>query len=325
MEIKTNISSLDPITLELQEYSSTDELLISNFSINNISFTTSDIIEYHIYDFNKNLVNSDLNFKRYSLLDNNLNIDIQSDLVYYGFGEGQYKTLYNFVTNIFNSSKDNYYYISEISSDRTELRLSSTIINSLTIEEGYNTFVSKSNASSYYLDFYLNLGNNDLLIANNVTLDSSISGSYDLLIKLYEPLPNNFSLNSPLWIVEKIADSIAFSIENIVSFPEENGIITIKYKLALSNEFGEVCEIVYEDDKNINYIKITNEILEKWFGFEKIDVDYFKLKTENFYCNIDEQGFGFALEHDNFYICEYVHELQNLYFALIGKEITINV
>ena len=104
----------------------------------------------------------------------------------------------------------------------------------------------------------------------------------------------------------------------------QNGIITIKDKLALSNEFGEVCEIVYEDDKNINYIKITNEILEKWFGFEKIDVDYFKLKTENFYCHIDEQGFGFALEHDNFYICKYVHELQNLYFALMGKEITIN-
>lgn len=105
----------------------------------------------------------------------------------------------------------------------------------------------------------------------------------------------------------------------------QNGIITIKYKLALINEFGEVCEMVYEDDKNINYIKLTNEILEKWCGFEKIDVDYFKLKTENFYCNIDEQGFGFALEHDNFYICEHVHQIQNLYFALMGKEIPINV
>ena len=105
----------------------------------------------------------------------------------------------------------------------------------------------------------------------------------------------------------------------------QNGIITIKYKLALINEFGEVCEMVYEDDKNINYIEITPEILEKWFGFEKIDVDYFKLKTESFYCHIDEQGFGFSLEHDNFYICEYVHQLQNLYFALMGKEIPINV
>lgn len=75
--------------------------------------------------------------------------------------------------------------------------------------------------------------------------------------------------------------------------------------------------------ENFEPIKLTTEILEKC-GFEKIDVDYFKLKTENYYCHIDEQGFGFALEHDNFYICEYVHELQNLYFALMEKEITIN-
>jgi len=285
MEIKTNISSLDPITLELQEYSSTDELLISNFFINNISFTTSDIIEYHIYDFNKNLVNSDLNFKRYSLLDNNLNIDIQSDLVYYGFGEGQYKTLYNFVTNIFNSSKDNYYYISEISSDRTELRLSSTIINSLTIEEGYNTFVSKSNASSYYLDFYLNLGNNDLLIANNVTLDSSISGSYDLLIKLYEPLPNNFSLNSPLWIVEKIADSIAFSIENIVSFPEENGIITIKgpnLNIPIKDRINNSTEYYNSNTLNNTTSSFLNNQLNSLFQNNSIELNIDYTDYENF-------------------------------------------
>ena len=72
-------------------------------------------------------------------------------------------------------------------------------------------------------------------------------------------------------------------------------------------------------------IPLTQEILEKWFGFEKIDFDYFELKAKkNYYCNIDEQGFGFALEHETFYICEYVHELQNLYFALTGEELKVN-
>lgn len=75
--------------------------------------------------------------------------------------------------------------------------------------------------------------------------------------------------------------------------------------------------------ENFEPIKLTTEILEKC-GFEKIDFDYFELKTEeNYYCHIDELGFGFALEHETFYICEYVHEIQNLYFALTGKEITI--
>ena len=72
-------------------------------------------------------------------------------------------------------------------------------------------------------------------------------------------------------------------------------------------------------------IPLTPEIIEKWFGFEKIDFDYFELKAEkNYYCHIDELGFGFALEHETFYICEYVHELQNLYFALTGEELKVN-
>ena len=75
----------------------------------------------------------------------------------------------------------------------------------------------------------------------------------------------------------------------------------------------------------ITHIKLTQEILENNCGFEKIDFDYFELKTEeNFYCHIDELGFGFALEHETFYICEYVHELQNLYFALTGEELKVN-
>ena len=56
MAIITNISSLDPVTLELQEYSSDDENIISSFNVTDIPFSSSsDIIEYHIYDFNNNI------------------------------------------------------------------------------------------------------------------------------------------------------------------------------------------------------------------------------------------------------------------------------
>lgn len=96
--------------------------------------------------------------------------------------------------------------------------------------------------------------------------------------------------------------------------------ITIDHLQQLANfDYGKFQQTI------ITHIKLTQEILENNCGFEKIDFDYFKLKTENYYCHIDEQGFAFALEHDNFYICEYVDQLQNLYFGLMGKEIPINV
>lgn len=98
----------------------------------------------------------------------------------------------------------------------------------------------------------------------------------------------------------------------------------------LHDNIAKLYQNITKTKIQINYsklipIQLTPAILEKWCGFEKIDFDYFELKTEeNFYCHIDEQGFGFALEHDNFYICEYVHELQNLYFALTGEELKVN-
>lgn len=285
MEIITNISSLDPVTLELQDYSSTDDSLISSFTLNDISFTSDNNIEYHIYDFNKNLISSDINYKRYSLIDNNLNLDIQKDLTYYGFEEGQYKVIYNFLKPRFNSSKDNYYYITEISSDRTELRLSSTIIDSLSIENGYNQFISESNQSTYYLDFYLNFDNNNLLISNNVLLDNSIPGDYSLLIKLYEPLPNNFTLNSQLWISEKISDSIAYSIENIVSFPEENGIIKIKgpnFNIPIKDRINNSTEYYNSNTLNNTTSSFLSNQLSSLFQNNSIELNIDYTDYENF-------------------------------------------
>lgn len=118
-------------------------------------------------------------------------------------------------------------------------------------------------------------------------------------------------------------DARELRIGNIVYFNNYEQLDIDQIKTLTFIDFEQIC---YDKHANrFSPIQLTQEILEKWCGFEKIDVDYFKLKTESFYCHIDEQGFGFALEHDNFYICEHVHQLQNLYFALMGKEITINV
>ena len=138
METLTTINPLDPVTLETQEYSTSDENLISNFTLTDIPFISGEnTIEYHIYDFNNVLINSELNFKKYSLIDNNLVLDPNENLKSYGFEEGQYKVLYNFISPILSSSPDNSYYLSEISSDRTEVRLSSVYIDPLSIVEGY--------------------------------------------------------------------------------------------------------------------------------------------------------------------------------------------
>ena len=60
------IQNVDASTLEPQEYSNSDNNLISSFDLTDIPFNnTLDFIEYHIFDYNKTLLVSDYNFKNY--------------------------------------------------------------------------------------------------------------------------------------------------------------------------------------------------------------------------------------------------------------------
>jgi hypothetical protein len=70
---------------------------------------------------------------------------------------------------------------------------------------------------SYY-DFYLDFGNNQLIIANNVLLDNSNPNNPTILIKLYEALPQQFTLKNELWAVIKVLDSVAYNISIINTF-----------------------------------------------------------------------------------------------------------
>ena len=219
-----NIQPVNADTLEFQNYQESDSGLISNFIISDILFSSSfNTIEYHILDANQNIVFSEYNFINYTLLDEDITINPQNDLVSLGFDEGQYYTLYNFITPLLNSSFINKYFISEISSNRTEIRLSSNTISTDLIIEGYNNFISSISNLTYFPDFYLNFGDNNLLIANNILLQNNT-----ILIKLYEPLPLQFDLKSELWVINKLANSIAYFIEAIAVFDTTEPVIQLK-------------------------------------------------------------------------------------------------
>ena len=209
-----NIQNVDPNTLQLQNYSFEDESLISN-SVQDITFNSSeDYIEYFVLNLNENIVSLDYNFTNYNISDNLITLDPQKDLEDTGFTEGQYYTIYNFLKRKLLSSPDRILYIQDISSDRTELRLNTTDISNTDLVDLTNQFADQIFLSqNSYLDFYLNFGNNQLIIANNIALDDTNPNDPTVLIKLYEPLPQEFSNGSQCWVVEQIAESIAYQID----------------------------------------------------------------------------------------------------------------
>jgi hypothetical protein len=225
MDKIVNIQNVDPNTFQLQNYTATDDSLISYY-IQNITFdTTEDYLEYFILDLNKNILFSNTaGYPNYKIHDSEILIDPQHDLELHGYTEGQYYTVYNFLRRKLSSSPNSTLYIQSISTDRTEVRLNTTSISNLnliTLTDELSK--SLSNPLTQDVDFYLNFGDNKLIIANNIFLDTVTSNDPTVLIKLYEPLPVDFTLQSQCWVVEQVAESKAYQIEltTVFNFTEQ--------------------------------------------------------------------------------------------------------
>jgi hypothetical protein len=94
-----NIIPLNPFTFELQEYSSSDVSLINSFNIDTTFNPQTDYLEYFIYDLNGNILLQNVSgYPGYKLIDNNVVLSPEVDLKAYGYTEGQYNTLYNFLS-----------------------------------------------------------------------------------------------------------------------------------------------------------------------------------------------------------------------------------
>jgi len=212
---EARIAPVDPTTFELEEYSTSDENLISSIEVSTLFNPSTDYIEYYIYNPNNGGLifppsEVSANYTNYTLEDNILTINPENDLNSAGYLEGTYNTFYNFLSTKLSSNFDQRYYISEISSDRTEIRLDSNTISVENIISSSLEYIEEREADEYYPDFYLNLGNNQLIIANNILLDTDT-----VLIKLYEPLPSQYQLKDTLWVVEQVAEPIAYLVELI--------------------------------------------------------------------------------------------------------------
>ena len=211
----TNIFQIDPFNFQLEEYSTKDLNLIEKIPVVTSFDPLTDYIEYFIYNLNGSLVYPDpidplIPFTGYRIEDNQLILSPEIDLADYGYINGSYNTLYNFLTNRGNSSPTAKYFISEISTNRTELRLDSTTIPNAEIISSVDSFILERNLDPFFPDFYLNFGQNQLIISNNIALDGNT-----ILIKLYDPLPQQFQLKSQCYIVEEVSNPQAYNVQII--------------------------------------------------------------------------------------------------------------
>lgn len=304
----STIDQISPDDFSIQLYNSSDTDLIPTISIDN-SLNENSSIEFYIYDLNKKIQYSNPLYNNYTVLNNppplnnisQINIDPQSDLLNLGFNSGIYVAYYNYLNKIIGSNLETLY-ISEISSDRTEIRLDSTSISNEDIVSKTNSFISLRDNSPYFVDFYLNFGENNLLISNNIVLDNDDPNNPTILIKLYNPLPDTYNINSLCWIVSFIEEPTAYRVEfedeiivfdNTIPIKGPNYNLNIKDQVNNSTQISSYSDILNSSTSsslsNINSLLESKEI--------DINIDYTNFtnfthfssaqtRLENFYYKI---------------------------------------
>ena len=235
MEI-TNISSLDRTTFLNQDYNPKDETLLNALEVNSEFGNPEDKIEIHIIGPNEEIIESVYDFRNYKItntvngtsLFNQIELDPKADLESFGYFSGQYDINYNFYRQLFLSNLANTYFISEISSDRTEIKITNNNISYTDLGQSYLNYITTRNSRNFYSDFILNFGGNDTYIAVNVALDNVNTSTPSLYIKLYEPLPSEINIKDTLWLVESISEPYSFRVNTDFIAEDTNTTIPLK-------------------------------------------------------------------------------------------------
>ena len=209
---EVNIIPIDPVTFEYQEYSETDNQLIVSTPLDTSFDKNTDYIEYYIYDNNQNIIfpSSTIPLLSYDVIQSDILLDPEKNISDVGFNVGVYNVVYSFYRKRLASDISQKYFISDISSDRTEVRLDSNIISDELMISSSLSFEQYRETTEYFVDFLLNFGNNQTVIANNIRLEDNEGVDPTILIKLYEPLPSNFNIKDELWVVEEISKPQAY-------------------------------------------------------------------------------------------------------------------
>ena len=202
----------------------------------------SSSIELFIYDINKNIIVENYNYKGWKVTENTtppvvpttftndqglqqqeqstgslptnlIQVNPAGDAYDLGVDSGEIFTLYNFLTNELGSSNNNSFYISEISGDRTEVRLKSNTIDSSKIIAGYGQLKNKLSSERYFDEFYINFYNNIYSVGINILLDENPNEGVSILIKTFSPIPSNSNIGDSVYVVTKQSETLAWSVD----------------------------------------------------------------------------------------------------------------
>jgi len=173
---------------------------------------SEDFIQLYVYTGTTNtLINTSPNFKDYTIVNNKeIVFDPEKNITDLGYRIGTYNLVYNFLRPIISLNPNLDLFIQNISTDRLEIKVSSTTESEDLIYSNAISYIDLVSNRGFFIEFYLDFGNNNLIPASSLAIERDVNNNTSILIKLFDALPSNIALNTPLNIVEEVVNTQAF-------------------------------------------------------------------------------------------------------------------
>jgi hypothetical protein len=261
MAIQINQLPLNNNILDTQE-----QELVASKDMTRLFGLPEDFIQFFVYSNTNTLLNTNNNFQEYSVTDNQLiTFDPEKNISDLGYRVGTYNLYYNFLRPILTLNSNSDLFIQSISQDRLEIKISSTIESDSVLYSNAISYIDLIQNRNYFIEFYIDLGNNNLIAASSLAIEQDINGAVYIIIKLFDALPSNISLNYPINVVEKIVNSQLYqailTIDTILSptvptLRQANFSIEVDDKRIGSSDYYSFDQITNNSGSNLilNYI-----------------------------------------------------------------------
>lgn len=315
-----------------------DKRLIDSFEINNLFQPEKHTVDFAVYSATGVLLNYRPNFVAYrkdARFDkpegngiSSLELNPALDAAEIGYENGEVLTVYHFLNNLLSEGKlGGEVYIETISPDRTELRLLTTPAFQGNVVTFVEAIKAKLNSNSYFSDFKLNFGEDRLITAINIQTETYKSQTA-ILVKLYAPLPAEFSERDQLQLVELVADSAVFEIDTTIEF-EEPKVPTLKgpnYDIELASDNSNPTEYfnfeeLFSFPVENSYYKLRSLFNEK---SAQISIDHSDYSTFIHFSSAEERLLNFKYKLDLITAHNTsIAEITNTGYTLTGASSTI--
>lgn len=214
-EYKYEVTNLGPrVSTILQE---NDQALVGTYVLDTVSSFDPDQsrLDASVYDLEGNLLETFQDVTDYKVLGveqgpssvNQLEVDptvFMEDRTYLGDIVVEYKAFDNLY------GKGTELYISEISSDRTEIRAKSITLSSQELRYYTSLLQNKLNNESYFYGAFLEIDGLQVPITNVIV--EAVDLETVVTFKLYSPLANSVSVKSRFQVLESLGESTQFRV-----------------------------------------------------------------------------------------------------------------